>query len=92
MGMGRCGCALLYLNKNSIVIPGGNSNLLWIPLFHFSDTASLYVSGMASNHSTSPQDDHLPHYLQDEDPFASKLSREADIVAGFYLTIIGKAL
>nr|XP_005297415.1 opsin-5 [Chrysemys picta bellii] len=44
---------------------------------------------MASNHSTSPQDDHLPHYLQDEDPFASKLSREADIVAGFYLTVIG---
>uniref|UniRef100_A0A452HY96 Opsin-5 n=1 Tax=Gopherus agassizii TaxID=38772 RepID=A0A452HY96_9SAUR len=44
---------------------------------------------MASNHSTSPQDDHLPHYLQDEDPFASKLSREADLVAGFYLTVIG---
>uniref|UniRef100_K7FFW2 Opsin-5 n=1 Tax=Pelodiscus sinensis TaxID=13735 RepID=K7FFW2_PELSI len=44
---------------------------------------------MASNHSTLPQDGYLPHYLQDEDPFASKLSREADFVAGFYLTIIG---
>uniref|UniRef100_A0A8C4WLV7 Opsin-5 n=1 Tax=Gopherus evgoodei TaxID=1825980 RepID=A0A8C4WLV7_9SAUR len=53
------------------------------------NTTNLYVSGMASNHSTSPQDDHLPHYLQDEDPFASKLSREADLVAGFYLTVIG---
>lgn len=45
---------------------------------------------MALNHTALPQDERLPHYLRDEDPFASKLSWEADLVAGFYLTIIGK--
>jgi hypothetical protein len=45
---------------------------------------------MALNHTALPQDERLPHYLREEDPFASKLSWEADIVAGFYLTIIGK--
>ncbi|KAK2497608.1 hypothetical protein MC885_008890 [Smutsia gigantea] len=43
---------------------------------------------MALNHTDVPQDERLPHYLQDGDPFASKLSWEADLVAGFYLTII----
>ncbi|KAJ7416335.1 hypothetical protein WISP_72506 [Willisornis vidua] len=47
------------------------------------------MSGMASDHNTSSQDEYVPHYLQKEDPFASKLSREADIIAGFYLTVIG---
>ncbi|XP_055362544.1 opsin-5 isoform X1 [Betta splendens] len=32
---------------------------------------------------------YIPHYLLHDDPFASKLSREADIVAGFYICIIG---
>ncbi|OXB60528.1 hypothetical protein ASZ78_002159 [Callipepla squamata] len=49
----------------------------------------LDMSGMASDHNSSSQEEYLPHYLQQEDPFASKLSREADIVAGFYLTVIG---
>lgn len=44
---------------------------------------------MASDHNNSFQEEYIPHYLQKEDPFASKLSREADIIAGFYLTIIG---
>uniref|UniRef100_A0A8B9R0V1 Opsin-5 n=1 Tax=Anas platyrhynchos TaxID=8839 RepID=A0A8B9R0V1_ANAPL len=44
---------------------------------------------MASDHNASSQEEYLPHYLQKEDPFASKLSREADIIAGFYLTVIG---
>lgn len=44
---------------------------------------------MASDHNNSSQEEYIPHYLQKEDPFASKLSREADIIAGFYLTIIG---
>ncbi|XP_008584807.1 PREDICTED: opsin-5 [Galeopterus variegatus] len=44
---------------------------------------------MALNHTVLPQDERLPHYLRDGDPFASKLSWEADLVAGFYLTIIG---
>ncbi|XP_009094024.3 opsin-5 [Serinus canaria] len=47
------------------------------------------MSGMASDHNNSSQEEYIPHYLQKEDPFASKLSREADIIAGFYLTIIG---
>lgn len=55
----------------------------------FSD-AWLPENSMALNHTALPQDEGLPHYLQDGDPFASKLSWEADLVAGFYLTIIGK--
>ncbi|OWK55809.1 Opsin-5 [Lonchura striata] len=47
------------------------------------------MSGMAPDHNNSSQEEYIPHYLQEEDPFASKLSREADIIAGFYLTIIG---
>ncbi|NXC14298.1 OPN5 protein, partial [Corythaeola cristata] len=47
------------------------------------------MNGMKSDHNASSQEEYLPHYLQKEDPFASKLSREADIVAGFYLTVIG---
>lgn len=45
---------------------------------------------MALNHTAPPQEEHLPHYLREGDPFASKLSWEADLVAGFYLTIIGE--
>lgn len=56
--------------------------------FCFSDTEQD-MNGMASDDNTSSQEEFLPHYLQKEDPFASKLSREADIVAGIYLTIIG---
>uniref|UniRef100_H3C3V3 G-protein coupled receptors family 1 profile domain-containing protein n=1 Tax=Tetraodon nigroviridis TaxID=99883 RepID=H3C3V3_TETNG len=31
----------------------------------------------------------VPHYLLRGDPFASRLSKEADIVAAFYIFIIG---
>ncbi|KAB0358552.1 hypothetical protein FD754_002708 [Muntiacus muntjak] len=44
---------------------------------------------MALNHTAPPPDERRPPYLRDGDPFASKLSWEADLVAGFYLTIIG---
>nr|AKP49405.1 opsin-5 [Anser cygnoides] len=47
------------------------------------------MSWMASDCNSSSQEEYLPHYMQQEDPFASKLSREADIIAGFYLTVIG---
>ncbi|XP_078502882.1 opsin-5 [Lissotriton helveticus] len=43
---------------------------------------------MASNNSLLPQNGYIPHYLR-SDPFESKLSKEADIVAGLYLSIIG---
>nr|XP_013049981.2 opsin-5 [Anser cygnoides] len=64
------------------------SVLFFLLLLLFSGT-ELVMNGMASDHNASSQQEYLPHYLQKEDPFASKLSREADIVAGFYLTVIG---
>lgn len=33
---------------------------------------------------------YVPHYLLRGDPFASRLSREADIVAALYICIIGQ--
>ncbi|KAF7231494.1 transcript variant X3 [Nothobranchius furzeri] len=39
--------------------------------------------------STWPYPVFVPHYLLPGDPFASKLSREADILAAFYICIIG---
>ncbi|ROL43425.1 Opsin-5 [Anabarilius grahami] len=38
---------------------------------------------------TSIPSGYIPHYLLQGDPFASKLSKEADIVAAFYILIIG---
>lgn len=34
---------------------------------------------------------YIPHYFLRDDPFASKLSKEADIVAAFYICIIGES-
>ncbi|KAM6915531.1 LOW QUALITY PROTEIN: opsin-5 [Xenentodon cancila] len=39
--------------------------------------------------TTWPHSLYVPHYLLRDDPFASRLSREADIVAAFYICIIG---
>ncbi|XP_034966521.1 opsin-5 [Zootoca vivipara] len=44
---------------------------------------------MDSKQNISSEDGSPPPYEQHEDPFESKLSKEADIVAGFYLLIIG---
>lgn len=41
---------------------------------------------------TWPHPSYVPHYLLHGDPFASKLSREADIVAAFYICIIGQSM
>lgn len=41
---------------------------------------------------TWPHSSYIPHYLLRGDPFASKLSREADIVAAFYICIIGQSV
>ncbi|XP_032367298.1 opsin-5 [Etheostoma spectabile] len=38
---------------------------------------------------TWPHPAYLPHYLLHGDPFASKLSREADIIAASYICLIG---
>ncbi|XP_029486574.2 opsin-5 [Oncorhynchus nerka] len=42
-----------------------------------------------TGNETSARPDYAPHYLLEGDPFASKLSKEADIVAAFYICIIG---
>ena len=52
--------------------------------------AAALEESMALNHTAPPPDERRPPHLRDGDPFASKLSWEADLVAGFYLTIIGK--
>ncbi|KAM4713243.1 opsin-5 isoform 3-T3 [Anableps anableps] len=39
--------------------------------------------------TTWPYPSYVPHYLLRGDPFASRLSREADIIAAFYICIIG---
>ncbi|MEE6476976.1 hypothetical protein FKM82_011309 [Ascaphus truei] len=44
---------------------------------------------MALNNSNLQNSGYVPHYAKDADPFASKLSVEADIIAGVYLTVIG---
>ncbi|XP_061560584.1 opsin-5 isoform X1 [Phycodurus eques] len=38
---------------------------------------------------TWPHPSYVPHFLLHGDPFASRLSKEADIVAAFYICIIG---
>lgn len=84
----KTGGCILCMNKNIFAFSGGRHHLLQTLFFCFSD-AELDMNGMASDHNISSQEEYLPHYLQKEDPFASKLSREADIIAGFYLTVIG---
>lgn len=84
----KTGGCILFVNKNIFAFSGGRRGLSQTLFFCFSDT-EIGMNGMASDHNTSSQEEYLPHYLQKEDPFASKLSREADIVAGFYLTVIG---
>ncbi|XP_077409789.1 opsin-5 [Vanacampus margaritifer] len=43
----------------------------------------------AMTNETWPHPSYVPHYLLRGDPFASRLSKEADIVAAFYICIIG---
>ncbi|XP_036002984.1 opsin-5 [Fundulus heteroclitus] len=39
--------------------------------------------------TTWPYSAYVPHYLLRGDPFASRLSKEADIIAAFYICVIG---
>uniref|UniRef100_A0A670Y2N7 Opsin-5 n=2 Tax=Pseudonaja textilis TaxID=8673 RepID=A0A670Y2N7_PSETE len=59
-----------------------------LTFFYFFDI-SFNMTGMYSRQNTSSQDINLPHNQPDGDPFASKLSKEADIIAGIYLLLIG---
>ena len=84
----KTGGCTLCMNKSMFTFSGDRCDLLQTQFLCFSD-AELNMNVMASDHNASSQEEYLPHYLQKEDPFTSKLSREADIVAGFYLTVIG---
>lgn len=54
--------------------------------FHFSGYFPLML---VMENTTNPS--NIPHYLLRGDPFASRLSREADFVAAFYICIIGQS-
>lgn len=57
--------------------------------FHF--TGHSPVMAVMEN-ETGSHPSYVPHYLLHGDPFASRLSREADIVAAFYICVIGQSL
>ncbi|XP_043918621.1 opsin-5 [Protopterus annectens] len=50
---------------------------------------NLDVRMTLNDSSSSKQSGYVPHYILHQDPFASKLSWEADIIAALYLVIIG---
>lgn len=47
---------------------------------------------VAMENETRSHSSYIPHYLLRGDPFSSRLSKEADIVAAFYICIIGQYL
>lgn len=61
-----------------------------IYLFLFCRKVITLLSKALMENDTSIPSGYVPHYLLRGDPFASKLSKEADIVAAFYIFIIGK--
>lgn len=54
---------------------------------HFTEHSPLMA---VMENETWPHPSYVPHYLLRGDPFASRLSKEADIVAAFYICIIGQ--
>lgn len=58
-------------------------------LFLYFTGHSLLMAVMEN--ATWPHPSYLPHYLLRGDPFASRLSREADVVAALYICIIGES-
>lgn len=58
-------------------------------LFLYFTGRSLLMAVMEN--ATWPHPSYLPHYLLRGDPFASRLSREADVVAALYVCIIGES-
>lgn len=55
--------------------------------FHFTGHSPLIA---VMENTTWPYPAYVPHYLLRGDPFASRLSREADFIAAFYICIIGE--
>ncbi|KAG9347581.1 hypothetical protein JZ751_005151, partial [Albula glossodonta] len=47
-----------------------------------------HLSMALPENGTASLSSYVPHYLLSGDPFASKLSKEADIVAAFYICIV----
>lgn len=48
------------------------------------------MSVAMTDNGTSSHNNYIPHYLLKDDPFASRLSRGADVAAAFYMIIVGK--
>lgn len=44
------------------------------------------------DNDTWPHHSYIPPYLLRGDPFSSRLSKEADIIAALYICIIGQSL
>lgn len=72
-------CMCVFIYKSSFIFSAFSSTL--------QDSSPLLalMENVTQSHS------YMPHYLLRDDPFASKLSREADIVAAFYICIIGQS-
>ncbi|MGH0153255.1 UNVERIFIED_CONTAM: hypothetical protein FKN15_042308 [Acipenser sinensis] len=49
----------------------------------------LYMNMELTDNGTSSHNNYIPHYLLKDDPFASRLSRGADVAAAVYVIIIG---
>ncbi|RXM27747.1 CD2-associated protein [Acipenser ruthenus] len=49
----------------------------------------LYMSMAMTDNGTSSHNNYIPHYLLKDNPFASRLSRGADVAAAFYMIIVG---
>ncbi|MGH0158320.1 UNVERIFIED_CONTAM: hypothetical protein FKN15_035266 [Acipenser sinensis] len=47
------------------------------------------MSVAMTDNGTSSHNNYIPHYLLKDDPFASRLSRGADVAAAFYMIIVG---
>lgn len=59
---------------------------MFVPFFY----RTLMPLMAVMENETWIQPSNIPHYLLHGDPFASRLSREADIVAALYICIIGQ--
>lgn len=82
----------LYVCVSVCVLNAVNlrKELYWFYLlFHFTGHSPLMA---VMENETGSHPSYIPHYLLHGDPFASRLSREADIVAAFYICIIGQSL
>lgn len=79
-----------YLQSSSMFLNCYGSSSIVSDFFLHSTGYSPLMAVMEN--TTWPHSSYVPHYLLRGDPFASRLSKEADIVAAFYICIIGQPL